>query len=260
MTHVQAPGDDFDALVLLPGALIEPSEELLRRLGASRRVIALTYPAATRMTDLTDAIAAQLGAAGIERAAVLGSSYGGWVAQCLARRHPELVSRLILVHTFALRPDAEKRFRLAAKIWKAVPGPLLRGLMMARVRRMLRPLQNASPGEHQRALAHVRELTWAPETAAALLRQNACLLDSITSFSMAPGDLAQLDGKILIIESDDDPAIRAPEREHLRSLYPGAEVRTFHGTGHITALVKPGEFVSTVNEFLGAAGSALASE
>jgi pimeloyl-ACP methyl ester carboxylesterase len=256
MTHVHASRDDFDALVLFPGSLLAPSEELLRRLGASRRVIALTYPDATRMTDLTDAIAGQLATAGVERAAVMGSSYGGWVAQCLARRHPALVSRLILVHTFALRPDVAGRFRLAAKIWKALPGPLLRGLMMARVRRILRPLESASPGEHERALTVVRELIRKSDTAAALVCQNACLLDSITSFPTTSGDLARLDGSLLIIESDDDPAIRAPEREHLRALHPGAEVRTFHGTGHITALVRPDEFVSAVNEFLGAAGSA----
>src|SRR6185295_13250923 len=178
MADVHAPRDDFDALVLLPGALLEPSEALLRRLGASRRVITLTYPDATRMTDLADAIAGQLAAAGIERAAVLGSSYGGWVAQCLARRHPELVRRLILVHTFALRPDAAWRFRLGLKIWKAIPGPLLRGLMMARVRRMLRPVRDSSPEEHQRALTYVRELISAPGTAAAVQRQNECMLDS----------------------------------------------------------------------------------
>jgi pimeloyl-ACP methyl ester carboxylesterase len=248
MAH--APRDGSDALVLLPGALLEPSEALLDRLGASRRVIAPTYPDAERMTDLADAIAGQMAAAGIERAAVLGSSYGGWVAQCLARRHPALVRRLILVHTFALRPDAAWRFRLASKIWSALPGPLLRGLMMARVRRMLRPLRDASPGEYQSALTLVRERVRSPETAAALLRQNACILDSIASFPIAPADLARLDGKILIIESDDDPAIRAPERAHLRAMYPGAQVRTFHRTGHITALVKPQELASAVDDFL----------
>src|SRR5215213_3530621 len=244
-----------DALVLLPGALLEPPETLLRGLGASRRVIALAYPDAARMTDLTDAIAGKLAAEGIDRADVLGSSYGGWVAQCLARRHPALVRCLILVHTFALRPDAAWRFRVASNIWKVLPGPLVRRLMMARVGRMLRPLRDSSPGEHQRALTFVRELAQAPETAAALLRQNACMLDSITSFPTAPADLARLAGRILIIESDDDPAIRAPERAHLRSLYPGAEVRTFRGTGHITALVQPHELAGAVNDFLGGMGS-----
>jgi len=243
-------GDDFDALVLLPGALLEPPEALLQRLGASRRVIVIAYPGAARMTDLTDAIAGRLAAAGIRRAAVLGSSYGGWVAQCLARRHPELVRRLILVHTFALRPDAAWRFRLASSIWKALPGPLLRGLLMARVRRMLRPLRSGSPAEYRRALTHVSALARSPETAAALLCQNECMLDSVTSFPCAAGDLARLDGRVLIIESDDDPAIRAPERAHLRALYPEAEVRTFHRTGHVTALVEPGEFASAVDGFL----------
>jgi pimeloyl-ACP methyl ester carboxylesterase len=82
------------------------------------------------------------------------------------------------------------------------------------------------------------------------------MLDSVTSFPVAPGDFARLAGKILIIESDDDPAVRAPERAHLRAMYPSGEVRTFRGTGHVTALVQPGEFVSAVNDFLTATGSA----
>jgi pimeloyl-ACP methyl ester carboxylesterase len=247
---------DLDALVLLPGSLLEPPESLLRRLGVSRRVIALSYSDAERMTDLTDSIARELATAGVSRAVALGSSYGGWVAQCLARRHPDLVRRLILVHTFALQPDAAWRLRLASKIWKAFPRPLLRRLMMARVRRLVSPLADSSPDEHSRVLARVGELSQAPEKMTALLRQTACMLDSLTSFPTAPGDLARLDGKFLIIESDDDPAVRAPEREHLRALYPGAHVRTFHGTGHITALVEPDEFVRTVEDFLAATGSA----
>jgi pimeloyl-ACP methyl ester carboxylesterase len=125
--------------------------------------------------------------------------------------------------------------------------------MLARVRRMLRPLLDRSPEEHQRALRDVRKLIHAPGTMASLLGQNACMLDSVTSFPVAPGDLARLAGKILIIESDDDPAVRAPERAHLRAMVPGAEVRTFQGTGHITALVQPDEFVSAVEGFLTAA-------
>lgn len=240
--------EHLDALVLLSGALLELPETLLDSLGSSRRVIALTYSDATRMTDLTDAIAGRIAAEGIDRAAVLGSSYGGWVAQCLARRHPALVRSLILVHTFALRPDAAWRFRLAPKIWSALPGPLLRRLLLARVRRMLCPLRGSD--EHRRALTLVREIVRKPETAAALLRQNECMLDSLTSFPMTPGDLSRLDGRILILESDDDPAVRAPERAHLRAMYPGARVRTFHGTGHVTALARPQEFARAVEDFL----------
>lgn len=237
--------------MLLPGALLEPPPELVGRLGGShRRVIALTYPDATRMTDLVDAIAARLAAGGLRRADVLGSSYGGWVAQCLVRRHPDLVRHLILVHTFALRPSDAWRFRLGVALWRVIPGPLFRWLLTLRARRMLRPVREALPAEYGRVTALLSGAIRSPATTIALLRQNECMLESCSSFAVAPDDLAGRDGKVLIIESDDDPAIRAGERAHLRAMYPGAEVRTFHETGHVTAFAAPEAFAGAVNAFL----------
>ncbi len=239
------------ALVLLPGALLEPSRELIDRLsGLQRHVIVVTYTDATSMTDLVDAIAARLADAGVNRADVLGSSYGGWVAQCLVRRHPQLVRHLILVHTFALRPSDAWRFRLGLALWRVIPGPLFRHLLTLRTRRMLRPVRVASPAEYDRVIARLSDAIRLPATTNALLRQNECMLESCSSFAVAPEDLARHDGNVLIIESDDDPAIRAAEREHLRNMYPGAKVRTFHGTGHVTAVAAPEAFAGAVNAFL----------
>lgn len=245
---------DPKALVLLPGALLEPSRELIDRLGGShRRVIALTYPDATRMTDLVDAIAARLADTGVHRADVLGSSYGGWVAQCLIRRHPHLVRHLILVHTFAIRSSDAWRFRLGIRLWRVIPGALFRRLLTLRIRRMLRPVKDALPAEYNRVTALLSDAIRSPATADALLHQNECMLESCSSFAVAPDDLARHDGNVLIIESDDDPAIRTAERAHLRAMYPGAEVRTFR-TGHVTAVAAPEAFADAVNAFLATKG------
>ena len=247
-------------LVCLPGALLEPSpatiDRLARTAGAgqsepyARRVIVVTYPDAARMTDLVDEIAAQLVAAGVLRADVLGSSYGGWVAQCLVRRHPKLIRHLVLVHSFALRPSAAWRFRLGIKLWRVIPPGLFRRLLRLRVRRTLAPLAAASPAEYARVTALVEAAIREPATILAVARQNDCLLDSCSSFAVAARDLADHDGRVLIIESNDDPVIRAPDRARLRELYPHAEVRTFHGTGHVTALAVPEAFAEAVTGFL----------
>ena len=241
---------DATPLVVLPGALLDASPALLTRFGASRRVHSVRYSAATTMTALVDEIAAQLAAAGIARADVLGASYGGWVAQCLVRRHPRLVRHLILVHTFALRATDAKRFRAGLALWRVMPVAVMRKLGVLRVRRLLRPVQQASVEEHARLEAALLREIDSPATIEQLHRQNLCMLESCTAFPAAPADLASHDGRILIVESDDDPAIRAPHRAHLRAMYPQAHVRTFHGTGHVTSRAAPEEFAAVVESFL----------
>ena len=250
-----APRTDDDAppLVILPGALLDASPALVARFGAARRVHSVRYSTATTMTALVDEIAAQLAAAGITHADVLGSSYGGWVAQCLVRRHPGLVRHLILVHTFALRATDARRFRLGLALWRVMPVAIMRKLGVIRVRRLLRPVQQAAPEEHARLEADLLAEIDSPAAFERLHRQNECMLESCTAFTVGPGDLAAYDGRVLIVESDDDPAIRPRDRAHLRAMYPQAQVRTFHGTGHVTARAAPEAFAETVESFLGAA-------
>ncbi len=245
--------DETPPLVILPGALLDASPDLVARLSRARRVHSVRYPAATTMTALVDEIAAQLAAAGITHADVLGASYGGWVAQCLVRRYPQLVRHLILVHAFALRATDARRFRFGLALWRVMPVTIMRKLGAIRVRRLIRPVQQASAEQHARLETALLAEIDSPAAIERLHRQNECMLESCTAFTVRPDDLARHDGRVLIVESDDDPAIRGRDRAHLRAMYPRAQVRTFHGTGHVTSRAAPEEFAAAVESFLGAA-------
>jgi len=58
------------------------------------------------IADMADEAAGALHVLGIDRAAVVGYSMGGAVAQELAHRHPLLVERLVLVATLAFHPPS----------------------------------------------------------------------------------------------------------------------------------------------------------
>jgi len=73
------------------------------------------YEADFTTADLADTLAGLLDALSIDRADVLGAFMGGMVAQELALRHPERVTRLVLVGTYA-RPDAKRRALL--ELWR----------------------------------------------------------------------------------------------------------------------------------------------
>ncbi len=66
----------------------------------------------------------------------------------------------------------------------------------------------------------------------------------------SPGDRAEWRGKILIIESADDPMINEKERRRLKAMYPEADVYTFEGTGHLIPLLKLDEMLDVIRGFL----------
>src|SRR3954469_25795297 len=80
-------GGGPEVLLVFPGALgaVDAAGAVLAALAESRRVIALAYPAVETMDALCDGTVALLDALGVDQADVLGSSLGGWVAQCLVR-------------------------------------------------------------------------------------------------------------------------------------------------------------------------------
>jgi pimeloyl-ACP methyl ester carboxylesterase len=68
--------------------------------------------------------------------------------------------------------------------------------------------------------------------------------------SYAAEEHADWPGRVLIIESNDDPMIPAEERRRLRETYPRALVCTFAGAGHMIPLLRLEELVGVVKAFL----------
>jgi pimeloyl-ACP methyl ester carboxylesterase len=65
-----------------------------------------------------------------------------------------------------------------------------------------------------------------------------------------PEDCAEWRGRILIIESADDPMINEIERKRLKATYPEAAVYTFEGAGHLIPLLKLDEMIDVIRDFL----------
>ena len=239
-------------LLVLSGAacIAEISWTTIEHFAARQRVLAPDYPAITANAALADGIAALLDREGVERAHVLGGSYGGLVAQVFVRRHPERCLSLVLSHTLLPDPKAAATIRWMARALGPLPWPLVRALFKAR----LAPLFPKTPHPElvlSKALfvELLNERVSKPQFLALLRR----FVELGQSYCFAPDDLAGWPGRILLLLAEDDPATPEPARRAIIEAYPGAQVRLFSGGGHATAVVKQEEYFAAIDAFLGVA-------
>lgn len=246
-------GQGEQTLLLLPGALSvgESTFPLITRLENKYRIIAPSYALSLTMTGLCRGLAHILEREGLNQAHVFGGSYGGLVAQYFVRQYPAKTRSLILSHTFVLTPKLANPIWLAAKIFPAFPKRLFVRILRLRLDKMLlSTLRAANHPEAEFWRAYLDEAIATDLLKDVFIHQNRCLLELTRQPSFTSDNLKGWPGKVLIIESDDDPAIAAHDRAVLRSTYPGAQVHTFRDAGHASSILKAEEVFSIMNSFL----------
>jgi poly(3-hydroxyoctanoate) depolymerase len=231
------------------GATLEAWAPLLAAL-PGRDVVMIDGPGAgesdvprrpLRMPAIADCIAAAVRAQGIERADVLGFSLGGLVVQELARRHPALVRRLILVST-TIGGGGEsgswrvkrtlfstKRYRDPARAARDIP--LLAGGRTARdpqaLSAMLSSRESRPPSRRGYRYQQWAVLGWSSRRW-----------------------LQQLRVPTLVLHGDDDPTVPFSNARTLASLIPGARLEIIPGAGHLLLFDEAGTAARIVEHFL----------
>ncbi|MFN2454779.1 MAG: alpha/beta fold hydrolase [Pyrinomonadaceae bacterium] len=188
---------------------------------------------------------------GIERAAIVGSSYGGAVAAMAALDYPDRVERLALVGA-VINDDIKKEMlmRMAAS---PLVGDLLSPLLLDS-RRMVRwRMKNvyaecASPHLHdeKRLEAHHRPLRAARTQRAVLrtLRQwNAERIAREAHLIKQP---------TLLVWGENDLDVPLRDGEHLFDSIPHARFIVFRRCGHLPMEEYPREFAEVIKNFVGA--------
>ena len=178
-------------------------------------------PEGYTIREMAEDQALAMRALGIGRAAVLGVSQGGMVAQYLAAGHPELVDKLILAVTAPCANDVVKG---AVEGWIAM----------------------AEQGDHVRLMADTAEKMYSR----AYLEKNRKLFPLVAKLTRprsyerffrnayailafdAREELPKICCPTLIICGDDDNTVGDEAPRELNEGIPGSRVYVYHGLGH----------------------------
>ncbi len=240
-------GQGAETMLILPGGerIGDVAFPLMQRFEQEYRCLYPSYPPLSDMRGHIDGLAALLDQLAIERVILFAASFGGDVGQCFVRKYPDRVSKLILMNTGI--PD--ERLGKATKYTKPLVTMLPPGMVRALVSTLLAKALSVRPEERLFWRTLMRELV-GQLTRADMVSSFDATIDYRLNYHFSPNDLAAWSGKMLILQSDDDPATRPEMRKALRQLYPQAQVHTFHQAGHTPFLSQPDKFYACVEAFL----------
>lgn len=233
-------------LLLLPGApgRADTSFEQITQFETHYRVLALSYPASLHtVAQLVDAIGGIVDAEKIAKAHVLGGSYSGIIAQCLARCYPDRVGKLILSHTGVPRRGRAVIFSLLRHVISLLPIGVLRQLMDVGQQVFFQEVITHDRFWHD----YFRQII-ASFGKAEYESRLAVYSDFDRHYRFSSRDVPSHD--MLIIEADNDTLVSATERALLRAAYPHAQVYTFHESAHSAWVTRHEHYMQLIMGFL----------
>lgn len=251
VTHAGGKGSPL-LLINGLGASVEMWEPLLGLLG-DREVIAFDLPGSgasraaprpLRMPALAAMVEGLLDRLGHSRLDVLGYSFGGLVAQQLARSAPHLVDRLVLCATLAGVPS--------------VPNPLATWLMLTPTRYYSRTIAEAvlpliaggrTSRERGTLEAHLAERFARPPSMLGYVHQ----LYAVTGWSSVPW-LRTVRHPTLILHGSDDRLVPLVNARFMAWAMPNAQLHVVRRGGHLFLIDEPESVVGCVSSFLARGG------
>ncbi len=203
-----------------------------------------TFDAQRGFECYIDQVRDALDAAGIDRAAICGVSYGGAIAAAFAARYPDRTESLILVSALPLswKPNGRVRFYLSAP-WVLMPVFLVASLRLYREIAAANAgvLRGLGPGLRHagRALAHM-------SSPGRMARRISMLTDA----AMPDGiDRLRLPTLVVTGETRLDHIVPVSATLEYARMWPHARVAEMPRTGHLGWMTRPDAFAGLVVPF-----------
>ena len=234
--------------------------EQLPEFAASHRVVAMDLPGFGYSEAPGEDISIEyyarwtaefMDALGIESAAVVGNSMGGFVSAELAIKSPERVQRLVFISAAIFwqnRRRAQPLVQLARMSDAVVARALVRATDDIATRRRLRYAALATAGF--RFPQYVSD-ELAHEMVRSARRTDGFLpaLQALAGYDLEE-ELPKISCPTLIVWGANDQLVSVKDAERLEDLIPDSRREVFERTGHVAMLERPERFNRLVREFL----------
>ncbi|NHI94854.1 MAG: alpha/beta hydrolase [Candidatus Lokiarchaeota archaeon] len=241
-------------LLVLPGGNRRPflGYKFAQRLEQEFKIISPSYPSIESIANLVAGIYQILINEKAKNVFVLGSSFGGIIAQAFFYHHSDMVEKMIIGNTGTLKRDPrekynfEKRMKRALKLINFFPTSFSKRT----IKKSLGKLIIAS--EQERTI-YIALLNYYISARAHDKRAIAChfenLLDFSQNFQFDDEFRRRISPKLLIITALGDAGVSPDAKMLLKATYPGAKYYEFKEGGHTPALLLMDEYLNLIREF-----------
>jgi pimeloyl-ACP methyl ester carboxylesterase len=208
--------------------------------------------------ELTDAVAVLLTQLGAKRNYLFGQSYGGLMAQVLAKYHPEVVEGLILTNTGTLARDMGREgragmeeligeLRQITKVLRHVPLRLVKSAIWPMVNKKLEGYSR----EQKEYVAQVVRVLMEELPVPYVEHVCALVMDLKNYWNQVPEDFAGYKGRVMLMLAEKDTTFHPVVKKALVAIMPEPVIRTDISGGHLAMLLETDRYVDAITEFLG---------
>jgi pimeloyl-ACP methyl ester carboxylesterase len=190
--------------------------------------------------DLAGDAVALLDTLGIERATLVGHSYGSFVARQVALGHPERVSALVLIGTGFSTSNAVTRE------------------LQNSLRNLPDPIPDSFAREFQQSTVyHPVPADFFDRIVAESLKLPSrlwrLLIDSLVAYDDTR-ELSDIRARTLLLWGDHDALFSLEDQDRFIAALPSAQLKVYPETGHCPNWERPAEVAADINSFISAAG------
>jgi lipase len=246
-TYLVSGNPDNEPLLWLVGGLkvADAAHPYIPRLNDAFYIIAPDYPPLDNMNALADGLAGVLDAESVQKAHVLGGSFGGMLAQVFVRQHSERVKKIILSTTSPPDDNEAERYQRQLDMMTDMDDTAIREAARMQFLGILDP-----PDDRQAFYeAYLTELFQERLGKPDIVSTFKALIDFLKR-DYASDDLSEWRERLLLIDSSDDATFGEASRQKMYSLYPEARRYHFNEAGHSPASTNQDEYFDLLRTFL----------